>query len=148
MLARSVGLNPAHTLQRVDELCTLLREHAQEARDRVAAMPAGGHELLERVQAEIVHAAQIIERQLTRGRGAIREGGMLETKNRRGLSDSCRKAGRFVPWSRRGGTAESADPVRKTRETGAGRAAPAQLEAAVDLRAATSWIGWRRRSPR
>ncbi|PZR83762.1 MAG: type II toxin-antitoxin system HipA family toxin [Stutzerimonas stutzeri] len=68
ILARRVGLNPAHTLQRVAELCQLVRENAREARDRIAAMPAGGHELLECVQAEVVHAAQIIERQLANRR--------------------------------------------------------------------------------
>ncbi|MFC5419531.1 HipA domain-containing protein [Bosea eneae] len=68
ILARRVGLNPAHTLQRVAELCQLVRENAREARDRIAAMPAGGHELLERVQAEVVHAAQIIELQLANRR--------------------------------------------------------------------------------
>ncbi|RXT55832.1 hypothetical protein B6S44_06975 [Bosea sp. Tri-44] len=68
ILARSVGLNPAHTLQRVAELCKLVMEHAQEARDRVVAMPAGGHELLDRVQAEVARSAQIIERQLANRR--------------------------------------------------------------------------------
>lgn len=68
MLARRVGLNPAYTLQRVAELCKLVMEHAQDARDRVAAMPAGGHELLDRVQAEVARSTQIIERQLANRR--------------------------------------------------------------------------------
>ncbi len=72
MLAREVGLNPTHTLQRVAGLCGLLIERAQDARDRVAAMPAGGHELLDRVQAEVIRSAQIIERQLANRRDGPR----------------------------------------------------------------------------
>ena len=42
-LARRVGLSPAQTLRRVNELCALTADKVSEARDRIAAMPAGDH---------------------------------------------------------------------------------------------------------
>lgn len=68
MLARSVGLNSARTLERVDELCTMVADQAQAARDIVAAMPAGGHEMLDRVLFEVTKSTEMIRRQLAQRR--------------------------------------------------------------------------------
>lgn len=68
ILARNVGLNPARTLERVDELCAKVAEHAGAARETVAAMPAGGHDLLDRVSFEVTKSAEILRRQLAQRR--------------------------------------------------------------------------------
>jgi serine/threonine-protein kinase HipA len=68
ILARSVGLNPARTLERVDELCTKVADQVEAARNIVVAMPAGGHELLDRVVFEVTKSAEIIRRQLSQRR--------------------------------------------------------------------------------
>lgn len=61
-LAREVGLSPARTLERVETICGLIDERADEARDAVAAMPAGGLQVLDQVR----HAARKRSRRLLR----------------------------------------------------------------------------------
>ncbi|AOG03321.1 type II toxin-antitoxin system HipA family toxin [Bosea sp. RAC05] len=63
-LARDVGLNPQRTLDRVDELASLVSLRADEVRDEVAAMPTGGSNLLDQVCFETKKRTKRIQRQL------------------------------------------------------------------------------------
>jgi serine/threonine-protein kinase HipA len=63
-LAAEVGLNPAATLRRVTELCELVREHASAAKNAVAAMPAGGNQILDNVEHEVLKRVRRISNQL------------------------------------------------------------------------------------
>lgn len=68
MLARSVGLNPAQTLKSVEQHCTKIIDQAEVARSLVEAMPAGGHELLDKTCAEVVRSARSMLERLARRR--------------------------------------------------------------------------------
>lgn len=64
-LARQVGLGPARTLRRVDELCGLVVTKAGEARDRVADMPGGDHPITKQIVRAIEKRCARITRQIT-----------------------------------------------------------------------------------
>lgn len=64
-LARQVGLGPARTLRRVDELCGLVTTKAHEARDRVANMPGGDHPITKQIVRAIQKRCDRIARQLS-----------------------------------------------------------------------------------
>ncbi len=61
--ARSVGLAPSRTLNRVRELADLFLVRAEEAFDTVAAMPAGGNDILKTVRHAVVKRCRRIARQ-------------------------------------------------------------------------------------
>ncbi len=68
-LAQQADLSPARTLERVKELAELVEAHAAEAARIVAAMPAGGHAVLEKVAHEVVKRSRRLRRQASVTRG-------------------------------------------------------------------------------
>ncbi|WP_082766914.1 type II toxin-antitoxin system HipA family toxin [Bosea sp. PAMC 26642] len=73
ILARSVGLNSAQTLKAVDDLCGRIVDRAGEAFDAVVAMPAGGHELLDRTRDAVIASATAARLKLAQRREGPRK---------------------------------------------------------------------------
>lgn len=63
-LARSVGLSPAQTLRRIAEICALVTDKVDQAKDIVGGMPAGEDPVLARIVFQIKKRTQRISRQL------------------------------------------------------------------------------------
>ncbi len=62
-LAKEVGLSPTRTVKRVEAICALVDARADEARDLVAAMPAGGHAILDQACHEVKKRSRRLSRQ-------------------------------------------------------------------------------------
>ncbi len=70
-LAKQVSLSPARTLERVEEMARLVIEHADAAREFVAASPAGGHQMLDRVATAVKKRSRRISKQLAKAEPAV-----------------------------------------------------------------------------
>lgn len=65
-LAKQVSLSPARTLKRVEELCELVTENVDIAKEAIASSPAGHHQMLDRAAFEVKKRVKRIRNQLSK----------------------------------------------------------------------------------
>jgi hypothetical protein len=64
--AKDVSLSPARTVKRVVEMCQLVAEKADEAKNLIAASPAGPHQILDEVVLAVKKRCRRIRNQLSK----------------------------------------------------------------------------------
>ena len=64
MFARECGLNPKQVIDRVETLAKSVISEAEAAQSEVAAMPAGGHEILDQTRQAVERQARTVLAQL------------------------------------------------------------------------------------
>jgi serine/threonine-protein kinase HipA len=64
LFARACGLNPKQVIDRVETLAKSVISEAEAAQSEVAAMPAGGHEILDQTRQAVQRQARTVLAQL------------------------------------------------------------------------------------